>query len=92
MLPRLLVTTLLLFPALAIAGTLSQDDSRLHDIAKAVSADRIEHDIQTLVNFGTRHTLSETKSDTRGIGAARRWVKSQFEAISEKCGDCLDIY
>ena len=35
--------------------------------------------------------LSDTKSDTRGIGAARRWVKSRFDAISKDCGGCLDI-
>jgi len=51
---------------------------------------QIRHTIDTLVGFGTRHTLSETKSDSRGIGAARRWVKSQFEANvadSGKVGD-----
>jgi len=43
------------------------------------------------VDFGTRHTLSETKSDTRGIGAARRWIKAEFEKISAQCGGCLEI-
>lgn len=32
------------------------------------------------MSFGTRHTLSDTISDTRGIGAARRWLKSELEA------------
>src|SRR5262249_46573823 len=41
--------------------------------------------------FGTRHTASDTTSDTRGIGAARRWVKSQFEAISRDCGGCIEV-
>ena len=31
------------------------------------------------MSFGTRHTLSETASETRGIGAARRWIKAEFE-------------
>ena len=35
--------------------------------------------IEKLVSFGTRHTLSDTVSDTRGIGAARRWIKSEME-------------
>ncbi|EQD63021.1 peptidase M28, partial [mine drainage metagenome] len=47
--------------------------------------------MRTLVGFGTRHTLSETASNTRGIGAARRWVKSRFAAISSDCGGCLQI-
>ncbi|WP_252728142.1 M28 family metallopeptidase [Alteromonas sp. C1M14] len=67
------------------------DDARLHDIAGAISAERIESDITTLVNFGTRHTLSETQSDTRGIGAARRWIKAEFEKISADCGGCLEV-
>ena len=68
-----------------------RDQAQLHQIAKAVSAERIGQDIQTLVNFGTRHTLSETQSPTRGIGAARRWIKAEFERISKQCGGCLEV-
>ena len=76
----------------ALANPISyHDQAKLHHIAKAVSAERIEHDIQALVNFGTRHSLSETKSDTRGIGAARRWIKAEFEKISTQCGGCLEV-
>lgn len=64
----------------------------LKEIAELASADRIEADIRTLVNFGTRHTMSDTTSDTRGIGAARRWIKAEFERISEACGGCLEVY
>jgi len=67
-------------------------DARLFDIAGAPSPDRIEADIQTLVDFGTRNTLSDTTSDSRGIGAARRWIKSEFDKISEACGGCLNVY
>ncbi len=63
----------------------------LHELAADVSASRIESDIRTLANFGTRHTLSETESDTRGIGAARRWVKAEFDKISKECGGCLEV-
>jgi len=64
----------------------------LTEIASMPSPDRIEADIKTLVGFGTRHTLSDTQSQTRGIGAARRWIKSEFEAISNQCGGCLKVY
>jgi len=74
----------------SFAGESTQQAS-LHKIAQEISAQRIGDDIQTLVDFGTRHTLSETKSDTRGIGAARRWIKKEFEAISAQCGGCLEI-
>lgn len=63
----------------------------VHDHVAAVSAERIERDIRTLVGFGTRHTLSETESDTRGIGAARRWIHDEFERISADCGGCLEV-
>ena len=74
-------------PALAA----SDDDARLQRLQSAVSAERIEADIKTLVGFGTRHTLSETESDTRGIGAARRWIKDEFERISADCRGCLEV-
>jgi hypothetical protein len=64
----------------------------LHNIGTAASAWRIQNDIQTLVDFGTRHTLSDTLSSTRGIGAARRWIKAEFEKISEECGGCLEVF
>ena len=63
----------------------------LGEIAAAVRADRLHETIKTLVGFGTRHTLSDMLSDTRGIGAARRWTKARFAAISHDCGDCLNI-
>ncbi|MDB2462537.1 M28 family peptidase, partial [Algibacter sp.] len=59
---------------------------------EAVSAKRIEKDVQTLVNFGTRNTFSDTISKTKGIGAARRWIKSEFEFISKDCENCLDVF
>ncbi len=65
---------------------------RLHGFAAAVSADNIETDIKKLVSFGTRHTLSDTKSDTRGIGAARRWIEAEFKRIAEGCVADLDVY
>ena len=63
----------------------------LRDIQQQVSSRRLEKDVTTLVGFGTRHTLSETKSTTQGIGAARRWIKSEFDKISAQCGGCLEV-
>jgi hypothetical protein len=63
----------------------------IYTIATEASPDRIFNDIQTLVDFGTRHTLSETESETRGIGAARRWIFAEFEKISADCGGCLEV-
>lgn len=66
-------------------------DMRMFDIIENVSAERIQKDIEKLVSFGTRHTLSDTVSQTRGIGAARRWIKSEFDKISSKCNGCLEV-
>lgn len=81
-----LALLVLLAPVLSVAA----DDVR-PAIAASVSAERIEADIRKLVSFGTRHTLSDTRSDTRGIGAARRWVESEFRKISADCGGCLQV-
>lgn len=70
----------------------AQTDQKIYDIIDAISAERIKNDVKTLADFGTRHTLSDTVSDTRGIGAARRWIKSQFETISKDCNNCLDVF
>ena len=84
---------LLIVVFLLTTGTLlSQTDTRIYDIINNVSTERIKSDITTLANFGTRHTLSDTISNTRGIGAARRWIKSEFDKISSDCGDCLDVF
>ena len=72
-------------------GLMGQTDQRIYDIMNKVSAERIKKDITTLVNFGTRHTLSDTISKTRGIGAARRWIKSEFDVISNNCNNCLEV-
>ncbi len=68
-----------------------QQDDRMYEIIENCSADRIEKDIKKLVSFGTRHTLSDTVSNTRGIGAARRWIKSTFDEISGDCNNCLEV-
>ncbi|MCB0468828.1 MAG: M28 family metallopeptidase, partial [Aequorivita sp.] len=70
----------------------SQTDQRIYDIINAVSSERIKADITTLANFGTRNTFSDTISNTRGIGAARRWIKGEFEAISKDCNNCLNVF
>jgi len=85
------ISTFLFLAVHVVIAQAPAEDGRLHDIIAAVSADRIEKDITKLVSFGTRHTLSDTLSDTRGIGAARRWIKSEFDHISKDCSNCLEV-
>ena len=63
-----------------------------YNIIDKVSSERIEKDITKLVSFGTRHSLSDTLSEIRGIGAARRWIKREFETISSNCNSCLEVF
>ena len=56
-----------------------------------VSQTELKNTITALVGFGTRHTLSDTESPTRGIGAARHWAADRFATISRECGGCLTI-
>ncbi|NIM52126.1 MAG: M28 family peptidase [Gemmatimonadales bacterium] len=88
------VAIVLLFAATPLIAQQAppQDDLTIYQIVDAVSAQRIESDIRTLVSFGTRHTLSDTLSPTRGIGAARRWIKAEFDRISAACGGCLEVF
>jgi len=86
---KYLILSLLLF---SITFLSSQNDQKLYDIINAVSSERLEKNVQTLVDFGTRNTFSDTISNTRGIGAARRWIKSEFETISNNCNNCLEVF
>jgi Peptidase family M28 len=70
-------------------------DPRIADALKEVSSSRIRADITALVGFGTRSTLSTQDPAAiaagRGIGAAREWIKAQFEQYSKACGGCLEV-
>jgi hypothetical protein len=78
----------ILFCSLGVA----QETENIYSIIDKVSSSRIEQDIKKLVSFGTRHTLSDTLSEFRGIGAARRWIKSEFDQISKNCNGCLEVF
>jgi len=84
------LAAIIFFVVSTVSPANAADDMR-HQLAADASAERIEKDIRKLVSFGTRHTLSETKSDRRGIGAARRWVEAEFNRISAECGGCLEV-
>lgn len=56
------------------------------DVVAAVSAEKCKGYVETLAAFGTRHSLSVTQSDTRGTGAARRWLKATMESFKGSGG------
>ena len=87
----LAIALLAAMPALAADAPPPARHPELDAIAAAVSPESLRRFDAALVGFGTRHTLSDTRSDSRGIGAARRWVKAQFERFSADCGGCLEV-
>jgi hypothetical protein len=68
------------------------DEARLKaDLKAEISEARLRADVERLVAFGTRHTLSSQDDPKRGIGAARRWAEAEFRKIGVGCGECLEI-
>ena len=76
-----------------VLGAFAQEPPRknptVEKIVKEISADNLRTTIDKLVSFGTRQTLSDTVSSTRGIGAARRWIKSEFDRYAKASGGRL---
>ncbi|MEO1534618.1 MAG: M28 family metallopeptidase [Planctomycetota bacterium] len=68
------------------SGWVEPPEAVVDRLRAGVSGERLLADVQTLADFGTRHTLSDTESDDRGIGAARRWLKAEFARIALDAG------
>ncbi len=86
----------IIFPLARMAcATDPAPDPAIAAALKQVSAERIRASIEKLVSFGTRSTLSAQDdaaiASGRGIGAAREWIKSEFERYSKDCGGCLEV-
>lgn len=67
-------------------------NAELQGMLKEVGENRIKTIVSTLVDFGTRHTLSEQNSSTRGIGAARDWIYRQMQNAAEPSNGKMDVY
>ena len=66
-------------------------DPRIAQALTDISPARLHTLDSMLVSFGTRHTMSDTLSATRGIGAARRYIHAQLTRYSTDCGGCLRV-
>ena len=90
---RAFVLSLLLvsLAAGAEAPNESKSNRDIAEVVKEISAKNIEAIDRKLVSFGTRHTLSDATSETRGIGAARRWIQGEFERYSKESGGRLQV-
>lgn len=85
-----LVFILFLSGKLFAQQTISRDPA-ISALVNEVSASNLESVIKKLVSFQTRHTLSDTLSKTTGIGAARTWIKSEFEKYGIAGGNRLQV-
>lgn len=78
-----------------LSSAKKQPTEKLHPqiqkIVSEISAKNIEATIRKLVSFGTRHSLSDATSETRGIGAARRWIKAEMERYAQESGGRLQV-
>jgi hypothetical protein len=77
--------------AQALDPATAKRQAEIDAITREISPKRIHDYVEKLVSFGTRHTMSETESDTRGIGAARRWIKSELERCGAAAGGRLQV-
>jgi hypothetical protein len=74
---------------------MAASDPKIAAALRQVSAKQIQANIEKLVSFGTRLTLSAQDPASvaagHGIGAAREWIKAEFERYSKECGGCLEV-
>ena len=79
----------------ALDSSAHRVDPRIADALKQISSEHIQQNIEKLVSFQNRSTLSAQDDESikagKGIGAAREWIKSEFELYSKDCGGCLDV-
>ncbi len=69
----------------------NKPNAQIAECVREISPQNIEATIRKLVSFGTRHTLSDATSETRGIGAARRWLQSEFERYAQESDGRLEV-
>ena len=85
------VSSLALVAAAPPAQKATAPDAKLRAIVAPVSAAQLRANVEKLVSFGTRHTLSSQTDPKRGIGAALEWSRGEFQRYSSACGNCLTI-
>ncbi len=87
----MLAGTYLLSPTQTTAQELVRQDDEIKQMVNQVSAKNLEELVRKMVSFETRHTLSTTTSKKEGIGAAREWVKSEFEKYAQASGGRMKV-
>ena len=93
---RLIAALLLTMPMAAPGCTQpaeqSRVDPRIAQVVDTVSEARLQQLVERLASFGTRNTLSDVRSTTRGIGAAGQWIFDELQRSSAKLQVSFDTY
>ena len=86
------IAVLLIAPAVRAQFGMPDTDTRISKLVASISESRMEQLLRTLAGFGTRNTLSDTTSPTRGIGAARQWIFDELRRTSPKLQVSFDTH
>lgn len=78
--------------SMSISAQQQIKDPEISQYVKQVSKDSLRANIEKLVSFGTRHTMSSTTDPNKGIGAARNWVLSKFRSYAEKSNGRMEVF
>ncbi len=78
-------------PLAALPDAAPQRNPVIERMLAHISAESLRVLVESLAAFDTRHTFSDTTSDQRGIGAARRWLGRKFLAYRAACGGRLQV-
>lgn len=78
-------------PPVAQSRTAMASEASIAKVIREISTKRIEANIRKLASFGTRSILSDTASETRGIGAARRWIKAELDKCNAANGGRMTV-
>lgn len=93
--PLLVAIAVFSFAIRGAAQMSPRPDSRIAAALQQISAQRIQSNIEQLVHFHTRSTISAQDTQSiasgKGIGAARKWIKRELERYSQECGGCLEV-
>lgn len=87
-----IILPLLFAPVIFHAQQTVHHDPEIINYVSQVSTDSLQSHINSLVSFGTRHTMSSTTDPKRGIGAARKWVLKKFNDYAKNAGGRMEVF
>lgn len=78
--------------SLGLSAQKKDIDVEIMQYVKNVNKDSLKANVEKLVSFGTRHTMSSTTDQHKGIGASRNWVLSKFRTYSKNASGRMEVF